>query len=61
MTVTLIASPQPSPEDNIPVIDLKKKLVFPCFIDMHTHLDKGHSWQRCPNHDGTFDSALKMA
>ena len=49
------------PEDNIPVIDLKKKLVFPCFIDMHTHLDKGHSWQRCPNHDGTFDGALKMA
>ena len=48
------------PEDNIPVIDLKKKIVFPCFIDMHTHLDKGHSWQRCPNHDGTFDSALKM-
>ncbi|BCU13596.1 cytosine deaminase [Microcystis aeruginosa] len=49
------------PEDNIPVIDLKKKIVFPCFIDMHTHLDKGHSWQRCPNHDGTFDGALKMA
>ena len=48
------------PEDNIPVIDLKKKIIFPCFIDMHTHLDKGHSWQRCPNHDGTFDSALKM-
>ncbi|MCA2720300.1 MAG: cytosine deaminase [Microcystis sp. M048S1] len=49
------------PEDNIPVIDLKKKIIFPCFIDMHTHLDKGHSWQRCPNHDGTFDGALKMA
>ncbi|MDB9423854.1 cytosine deaminase [Microcystis aeruginosa CS-564/01] len=48
------------PEDNIPVIDLKKKIILPCFIDMHTHLDKGHSWQRCPNHDGTFDSALKM-
>lgn len=48
------------PEDNIPVIDLKKKIVFPCFVDMHTHLDKGHSWQRCPNRDGTFDSALKM-
>ena len=47
-------------EDNIPVIDLKKKIILPCFIDMHTHLDKGHSWQRCPNHDGTFDSALKM-
>jgi cytosine deaminase len=49
------------PEDNIPVIDLKKKIIFPCFVDMHTHLDKGHSWHRCPNHDGTFDSALKMA
>ncbi len=49
------------PEDNIPVIDLKKKIVFPCFVDMHTHLDKGHSWQRCPNYDGTFDNALKMA
>ena len=49
------------PEDNIPVIDLKKKIIFPCFVDMHTHLDKGHSWQRCPNHDGTFDGALKMA
>ncbi|MFN7514523.1 cytosine deaminase [Microcystis sp.] len=48
------------PEDNIPVIDLEKKIIFPCFIDMHTHLDKGHSWQRCPNRDGTFDSALKM-
>jgi cytosine deaminase len=48
------------PEDNIPVIDLKKKIIFPCFVDIHTHLDKGHSWQRCPNHDGTFDSALKM-
>lgn len=49
------------PEDNIPVIDLKKKIIFPCFIDMHTHLDKGHSWHRCPNRDGTFDGALKMA
>jgi cytosine/creatinine deaminase len=48
-------------ETNIPTIDLKKTIVFPCFIDMHTHLDKGHSWPRCPNYDGTFDTALKMA
>ena len=25
-------------------IDLQKKIIFPCFIDVHTHLDKGHIW-----------------
>jgi cytosine deaminase len=49
------------PDTNIPTIDLKKNIIFPCFVDMHTHLDKGHSWPRCPNTDGTFDNALKMA
>lgn len=39
-------------------IDLKKRIVLPCFVDVHTHLDKGHIWQRNPNPDGTFDSAL---
>jgi cytosine deaminase len=28
---------------------------FPRFVDMHTHLDKGHIWPRTPNPDGTFD------
>ena len=40
------------------IINLNKKIVFPCFVDIHTHLDKGHIWQRSPNPDGTFDSAL---
>ncbi len=44
---------------NLETIDLNKKIVFPCFIDMHTHLDKGHIWERSPNPDGTFDSALE--
>ena len=39
-------------------IDLKKGIVFPCFIDAHTHLDKGHIWERSPNSDGTFNNAL---
>ena len=39
-------------------MDLRKRLIFPCFVDMHTHLDKGHIWQRSPNPDGSFDSAL---
>ncbi|MDV3001953.1 MAG: Pterin deaminase [Chroococcopsis gigantea SAG 12.99] len=42
-------------------IDIKKKIILPGFIDMHTHLDKGHLWPRCPNLDGTFDNALSVA
>ncbi|MEO0700920.1 MAG: cytosine deaminase [Pseudomonadota bacterium] len=33
-------------------------MVLPCFVDMHTHLDKGHIWPRSPNPDGTFLGAL---
>jgi cytosine deaminase len=44
--------------DATPGFDLKRGIVFPCFVDMHTHLDKGHIWGRSPNVDGTFQSAL---
>lgn len=40
------------------VIDMKGAMVFPAFVDMHTHLDKGHIWGRAPNPDGTFPGAL---
>lgn len=43
---------------NLPVIDLENNILLPCLIDVHTHLDKGHIWQRCANPDGTFHSAL---
>ncbi|NEP26609.1 MAG: cytosine deaminase [Moorea sp. SIO3I6] len=42
---------------HIPSIDLKQGQVWPCFLDIHTHLDKGHIWERSPNPDGTFNSA----
>ena len=48
----------PSPVSNIPEVDLKKGLIFPRFIDLHTHLDKSHIWQRSPNPTGTFEQAL---
>jgi len=38
--------------------DLAKKLVFPCFADLHTHLDRGHIWERSPNSNGTFAGAI---
>jgi cytosine deaminase len=39
-------------------VDLKKGIVLPCFVDLHTHLDKGFMWERSPNLDGTFETAL---
>lgn len=41
-----------------PAVDMGGALVLPCFIDMHTHLDKGHIWPRSPNPDGSFMGAL---
>jgi cytosine deaminase len=50
--------PSPAQPDNLPEIDLKKRLIFPRLIDLHTHLDKSHIWERSPNSDGTFERAL---
>jgi cytosine/creatinine deaminase len=41
-----------------PSIDLKRGQIWSCFVDMHTHLDKGHIWERSPNLNGTFENAL---
>ena len=43
---------------DIPLFNLGKSLVFPCFVDVHTHLDKGHIWQRAPNLEGNFANAI---
>ncbi len=40
-------------------LDMGGRIVLPCGVDMHTHLDKGHIWQRAPNPDGTFAGALE--
>ncbi len=42
-------------------IDCRQGQVWPCFVDMHTHLDKGHIWERSPNPEGTFASAIEAA
>ncbi len=39
-------------------IGLAGRMIFPAFVDCHTHIDKGHIWPRMPNPDGTFLSAL---
>ena len=32
-------------------IDGRGGIVFPAFVDCHTHIDKGHIWPRKPNPD----------
>ena len=41
-----------------PSIDLDRSMVWPGFVDCHTHLDKGHIWPRAANPDGTFQGAI---
>lgn len=53
--------PATSSFKDIPCLDLQQQIVLPCFVDVHTHLDKGHIWERSPNVDGTFDMALDRA
>jgi len=43
---------------DMPFVAAGGALVLPCFVDAHTHLDKGHSGPRTPNPDGTFPGAL---
>jgi cytosine deaminase len=42
-------------------INLAGRIVLPCFVDCHTHIDKGHIWPRRPNPDGSFLGALEAA
>jgi cytosine/creatinine deaminase len=44
--------------DGVAAWDCRDGLVTPTFVDVHTHLDKGHIWPRQPNPDGTFMGAL---
>lgn len=39
---------------DLPTVDLDGGIVLPRFVDVHTHLDKGHIWGRNPNPDGSF-------
>ena len=57
-----IAAIEPvSPRTGPGVVDQRGGMALPCFVDMHTHIDKGHIWPRKPNPDGTFDGALVSA
>jgi len=54
--IDTISAPGTSTET--PRVDLGGGMVWPCFADIHTHIDKGHIWSRRANPDGTFASAI---
>jgi len=39
-------------------IDMREGQIWPCFVDLHAHLDKGHIWPRRPNPTGSREGAL---
>ncbi|SMC40458.1 cytosine deaminase [Rhizobium sp. RU36D] len=45
-------------EASLPGVDVRDSMVWPTFADMHTHIDKGHIWDRRPNVSGDFEGAL---
>lgn len=40
--------------------DLEGRIVFPGFLDSHTHLDKAFTWERAPNVRGEFWDAIEL-
>lgn len=55
-----IAAIGPAGSTTLPqAIDLRGDIVLPAFVDLHTHLDKGHIWPRKQNPDGSWMGALK--
>jgi cytosine deaminase len=57
--IAALAPSRREPADG--AVDLAGRMVLPGFVDMHTHLDKGHIWPRAANPDGSFRAALEAA
>ena len=55
--ITEVRQAVPAPQGNpggIPETDLGGKIVFPGFLEVHTHLDKCHTWDRAPGIHSDF-------
>ena len=55
----IVPASQAIAEDQL-VWELRQGMVWPAFVDLHTHLDKAHLWPRCPSPDGTFGTAIRL-
>ena len=54
--IAAIAAAGPAPADGTPALH-RPGIIVPCFIDAHTHLDKGQIWPRAQNADGSVMGA----
>ncbi|SON58243.1 Cytosine deaminase [Hartmannibacter diazotrophicus] len=54
----VVAGMGTAPAGGLPMIDMRGGQVWPTFVDMHTHIDKGHIWERSRNPTGDFEGAL---
>jgi cytosine deaminase len=44
--------------ERVNAVDLRGRQLWPTLVDVHTHLDRGHTVVRSPNVSGTFKDAL---
>jgi cytosine deaminase len=59
--ISRIERPAGARDDGVPRVDIGGRQVWPTLIDIHTHLDKGHTVDRSPNVDGSFQNARLAA
>ncbi len=59
--IARIEKPVGARNDGIARVDLGGRQVWPTLVDIHTHLDKGHTVARSPNPDGTVQNARLAA
>jgi cytosine deaminase len=56
--ITKIVPPGAADFGHMPQVPMSGRIVLPLFVDVHTHIDKGHIWRRKRNPVGDFKSAL---
>jgi len=56
--ITTITAAGVNSPPTTPIVDRQHTLALPCFVDMHTHLDKAHLCSRIANPNGTFEGAI---
>jgi cytosine/creatinine deaminase len=59
--ISAVDQPGNKNNDGAEIVDLGGRQVWPTLVDLHTHLDKGHTVERSPNIDGTFHNARLAA
>ncbi|EEH57360.1 cytosine deaminase/metal dependent hydrolase [Micromonas pusilla CCMP1545] len=56
-SVTPASSSSSISSSTLPQVDVDGGMVFPTFVDLHTHIDKGHTCERSRNQSGSLAGA----